>query len=44
MKTCVDCKYLKDVGAEWLCMQLMEHTVNPENYNAEECEYYKEIK
>ncbi len=44
MKTCVDCQYLKDVGDEWLCMYLSEHTSSPENYNAEDCEYYVEEK
>jgi len=35
---------LEDTGAEWLCKYLMETTVNPDRYNANDCEYYKEEK
>lgn len=41
MRTCVDCECLKDVGDEWLCQYFGETTVNPERYNAKDCEYYK---
>jgi len=41
MRTCVSCECLKEkIPGEFLCTAFNETTVNPDRYNAEDCEYY----